>query len=139
LFRKSKDKKIKQELVRNPKTIYSEIGASLAGPGEKGYKALAQKKFGKTSCCFEKEIDRLTVKCQTQKIFILAGGKQFTFTLRQNGCQAGRGEEQFNWPKKKRLLSEILIYINRLSDLFLRFARYINYKEKQRETIWTKG
>jgi cob(I)alamin adenosyltransferase len=39
--------------------------------------------------------------------------------------------------EKEIVLDEVLIYINRLSDLLFTFARAINYREKQKETIWS--
>src|ERR1035437_8092613 len=64
-----KDKKIKQELLEIQSDLF-EIGASLAGPGEKEHRELTQKLATRVTD-FEKEIDRLTVKMPKLKNFIL--------------------------------------------------------------------
>jgi cob(I)alamin adenosyltransferase len=131
-----KDKTIKKELLEIQSDLF-EIGASLAGPGEKEHRALAQS-LAKRVVDFEKEIDRLTVKMPKLKNFILPGGKTGSL-LHLARTVARRAERRtVQLAEKEAVLSEILIYINRLSDLLFTFARYINYKEKQKEIIWIK-
>jgi cob(I)alamin adenosyltransferase len=130
-----KDKKIKNQILEIQNDLFA-IGANLAGPGEKGQQKLAQKlkiKVGE----FEAEIDRLTVKMPKLKSFILPGGKTGSL-LHYSRTLARRAERRtVILAEKEAVMSEILVYINRLSDLLFTFARYINYKEKQKETIWT--
>ncbi|HSW88540.1 MAG TPA: hypothetical protein VLG12_05250, partial [Candidatus Saccharimonadales bacterium] len=38
--------------------------------------------------------------------------------------------------QKEAVEKEILIYINRLSDVFHTMSRYANFKENKKETIW---
>jgi cob(I)alamin adenosyltransferase len=109
----------------------------LAGPGEKEHKLLA-KVLAKRVVEFEKEIDRLTAKMPKLKNFILPGGRIGSL-LHYARTVARRAERRtVQLAEKEAVLSEILIYINRLSDLLFTFARYINYKEKQKEIIWIK-
>jgi cob(I)alamin adenosyltransferase len=130
-----KDRTIKNELFEIQSDLF-EIGASLAGPGEKEHKILA-KTLAKRVIDFEKEIDRLTVKMPKLKNFILPGGRTGSL-LHYARTIARRAERRtVQLAEKEAVLSEILIYINRLSDLLFTFARYINYKEKQKEIIWT--
>jgi cob(I)alamin adenosyltransferase len=73
------------------------------------------------------------------KNFILPGGKTGSF-LHYARTVARRAERRtVQLAEKEAMLPEILIYINRLSDLLFTFARYINYQEKQKEVIWSKG
>ena len=130
-----KDRTIKTELLEIQSDLF-EIGASLAGPSEKEHKLLAQV-LAKRVVEFEKEIDRLTVKMPKLKNFILPSGKTGSL-LHYARTVARRAERRtVQLAEKEAVLSEILIYINRLSDLLFTFARYINYKEKQKETIWS--
>jgi cob(I)alamin adenosyltransferase len=131
-----KDKKIKQEILAIQSDLF-EIGASLAGPGEKEYKVLGEKLKQRVTE-FEKEIDALTQKLPKLKNFILPGGKTGSL-LHYARTVARRAERRtVMLAEKEAVLSEILVYLNRLSDLLFTFARYINYKEKQTETIWIK-
>jgi cob(I)alamin adenosyltransferase len=40
--------------------------------------------------------------------------------------------------QKEEIDEQIVKYINRLSDLFFTIARFVNFLEKQKETIWRK-
>jgi cob(I)alamin adenosyltransferase len=131
-----KDKQIKKELLKIQSDLF-EIGACLAGPGEKEHKALGEK-LRQRVVDFEKEIDRLTPKMPKLKNFILPGGKTGSL-LHYARTIARRAERRIVvLAEKESVLSEVLVYINRLSDLLFTFARYINYREKQKETIWLK-
>jgi cob(I)alamin adenosyltransferase len=129
-----KNRRIKKEILNIQNDLFA-IGASLAGPGEKGYEKLAQKlKVRVTE--FEKEIDFLTPKMPKLKNFILPSGKTGSL-LHYSRTIARRAERRtVALAEKEQVLSEILIYLNRLSDLLFTFARFINYSEKQKETIW---
>ncbi len=130
-----KDKKIKAEILQIQNDLF-EIGANLAGPGEKGYSGFGEK-LKKRVLEFEKTIDVLTNKLPKLKNFILPGGK--TGSLLHYARTVSRRAERRTvaLAGKEEVLEEVLIYLNRLSDLLFTFARYINYKEKQKETIWT--
>jgi cob(I)alamin adenosyltransferase len=131
-----KDRKIKQEILEIQSDLF-EIGACLASPGEKEHQKLAQKL--KTRVLeFEKEIDFLTTKMPKLKHFILPSGKTGSL-LHYARTVARRAERRtVQLAEKEVVLSEILVYLNRLSDLLFTFARYINYQEKQTEVIWSK-
>jgi cob(I)alamin adenosyltransferase len=131
-----KDKKTKKELLEIQSDLF-EIGASLAGPGEKEHQKLAQKLKARV-LEFEKEIDMLTQKMPKLKNFILPGGK--TGSLLHYARTVARRAERRTvvLAEKEAVLSEVLVYLNRLSDLLFMFARIINYKEKQTEIIWNK-
>jgi len=131
-----KDKKIKKALLAIQNDLF-EIGACLAGPGEKEYKRLGEN-LKQRVVTFEEEIDILTKKLPKLKNFILPGGK--TGSLLHYARTIARRAERRTvvLAEKEAVLSEILVYLNRLSDLLFMFARHINYSEKQKEIIWNK-
>jgi cob(I)alamin adenosyltransferase len=129
-----KDRKIKTELLQIQNDLF-EIGACLAGPGEKQHQILS-KKLKKRVGEFEKTIDSLTEKMPKLKNFILPGGKTGSL-LHYARTVARRAERRtVALAEKEAVMDEVLVYINRLSDLLFTFARAINYKQKQKETIW---
>jgi cob(I)alamin adenosyltransferase len=130
-----RDKKIKEEILKIQNDLF-EIGASLAGPGEKQHLTLS-KELKKRVLEFEKTIDLLTKKLPKLKNFILPGGKTGSL-LHYARTIARRAERRtVALAEKEKVLEEVLVYLNRLSDLLFMFARAINYREKQKETIWS--
>jgi cob(I)alamin adenosyltransferase len=129
-----KDKKVKQEIVEIQKDLF-EIGSSIASLSTNKHKALSiflEKRVFE----FEKEIDRLSGKLPELENFILPGGKTGSY-LHYARTIARRAERRIVvLAEKERILREILIYLNRLSDLLFMYARYVNYKEKQKEIVW---
>jgi len=129
-----KDKKIKQELLKIQSDLF-EIGASLAGPGEKEHQKLTQKLKARV-LEFEKEIDTLTQKLPKLKNFILPGGKVGSLLHYARTITRQAERRTVVLAEKEKVLEEVLVYLNRLSDLLFMFARAINHREKQKETIW---
>jgi len=128
-----KDPKIKKELFLVQNDLF-EIGAGLSrftkSEKTKGY---YQKRVNE----FEKTIDALTKKLPKLSHFILPGGGKGGSHLHITRTICRRAERRVaQLSDKEKLNKEILIYINRLSDLLFTFARYINYKEKKKEIIW---
>jgi len=130
-------RKIKKEILKIQNDLF-EIGASLAGPGEREHQTLS-KKLKKRVLEFEKTIDLLTKKLPKLKNFILPGGKTGSL-LHYARTIARRAERRtVALAEKEKVLEEVLVYLNRLSDLLFMFARAINYQEKQKEIIWDGG
>lgn len=127
-----KDTKIKKELFVIQNDLF-EMGASLANPSEsKKYDY-----FSKRVKEFEKQIDELTRKLPQLSNFILPGGKRAGSRLHVARTVCRRAERRVaQLSEKEEVNKEILVYINRLSDLLFTFARYINYKEKKKEILW---
>jgi len=64
------------------------------------------------------------------KNFILPGGRTGSL-LHYARTVARRAERRtVALAEKEKVMEDILVYINRLSDLLFTFARYINHKEK---------
>ncbi|OGH21504.1 MAG: ATP:cob(I)alamin adenosyltransferase [Candidatus Levybacteria bacterium RIFCSPLOWO2_01_FULL_38_13] len=121
---------ITNELIEIQKDLF-EIGAALANPRQ----ALNLSKRVKE---FEKTIDKMTKELPPLFNFILPGGGVAGSTLHIARTVCRRTERRIvELSKKEKVQSDVIVYINRLSDLFLTVSRFINQKEKQKEVIWT--
>lgn len=120
---------LRKELIRIQNDLF-EVGGALANPKQKNNLSKRTKEF-------EKLIDELTKKLPPLFNFILPGGGVTGATLHIARTVCRRAERRIvSLPVKEKVQPEIIIYINRLSDLFLTMSRFINMKEKKKETIW---
>ncbi len=88
----------------------------------------------------EKIIDKLTEKLPGLHNFILPGGGRAGASLHFARTICRRAERRVvSLSKKEKVALEILIYLNRLSDLLFTMARFVNFKEKRKEIIWRKN
>lgn len=88
---------------------------------------------------FEKKIDEMTEKLPELKNFILPGGSSAGAALHQARTVSRRVERRLVALMQHEDIDESIVkYVNRLSDLLFTMARDINFKEKQKETIWAK-
>ncbi len=125
-----KDKKLKEELTRIQSDLF-EIGALLANPTSKAKDLTDRVKD------FEKIIDRLEKDLPALSNFILPGGGRVGSFLHLARTVVRRAERRIaELLEKEGTQEEIVVYINRLSDLLFMFARFINYKEKKKEVQW---
>ena len=86
----------------------------------------------------EKEIDKILSKLPTLKSFILPGGSEISSKIHIARTICRRCEISIlELNKKKAVNSEILKYINRLSDFLFVVAREVNLKKK--EVLWKPG
>ena len=130
-----KDKEITQEILKIQSDLF-EIGSSIASLATNKHKDLSAF-LKKRVTEFEKEIDLLANKLPELENFILPGGGVSGSRMHYARTIARRAERRIvNLAEKEKVLSEILVYLNRLSDLLFMYARVINYKEKQKEIIW---
>lgn len=85
----------------------------------------------------EAEIDRLSGELQEEGYFVLPGGNPVSAHCHLARTVARRAERRL-WTlnRKDRLLPEILIFINRLSDLFFVMARVAMQREGSLEEKW---
>jgi len=131
----TKDKNIKSELLKIQQDLF-DIGANLADLRVQQNQVIEQKLKTRVSE-FEKQIDLLTKKLPILNNFILPSGRIGSL-LHYARTIARRAERRtVILAEKEKVLPEVLVYLNRLSDLLFIFARAINHKEKQRETIWS--
>lgn len=88
---------------------------------------------------FEKQIDVMTAKLPQLKHFILPGGSRSASFLHVSRTITRRSERRVvALLKKEEIDIHILMYLNRLSDLFFTMARYVNHLDGQKENIWIK-
>jgi len=126
---------IKKELVKIQNDLFL-IGSLLASPNTK-YKIHNTKYFSERAVEFEKLIDGMTRKLPRLMNFILPGGGEAGAALHLARTVCRRTERRIvALSNKQKINSSILIYINRLSDLFFTMARFVNSQEKKKETIW---
>jgi cob(I)alamin adenosyltransferase len=131
-----KDKKLKSKLLVVQNDLF-EIGASLANPSSKKHKHL-EKYLGERVIEFEQEIDGLTKVLPEIKNFILPGGSKIGSGLHFARTLVRRAERRVvELAEKEKINAQVMIYMNRLSDLLFMYARSINYKEKKKEIIWS--
>ena len=129
----SKKKKIIEQLEGIQHDLL-DIGSVLAFPDSPPVMGLEERTEG-----FEKLIDEMTDKMPELKNFILPGGRVAGAQLHVARTTARKAERKIVALIQEEDIDETLVkYINRLSDLFFTMARYINFLEKQKETIWRK-
>ncbi len=129
--RKTQSAKIKTELIKIQNDLLL-IGSTLANPLAKPLE-----KLDKRVEDFEKLIDELTAKLPELRNFILPGGGVAGAMLHLSRTICRRAERRIvDLSQTESVDTHILTYFNRLSDVLFTLARYVNYKEKQKETIW---
>ena len=124
---------VEKELEKIQHDLF-EIGSALALPH-----ALPVTGLDSRPKEFEKLIDDLTEQMPELKNFILpSGGKAGTF-LHVCRTIARRAERRVVALLQEESVDEkIVIYLNRLSDVFFTMARYVNFVEKKKEIRWIK-
>src|SRR5690348_989404 len=123
--------KVRSELEKIQHDLL-DIGSALATPHPMPVEGLEKRPKE-----FEKMIDDLTKKMPELKNFILPGGGKAGSLLHVCRTIARRAERQLvGLMQKEELDQTIVMYLNRLSDLFFTLARYTNYKEKKKEVRW---
>jgi len=133
LLPSSKFKKIKKELTQIQHDLFV-IGSSLASPKNPSLSNLNHRPQE-----IEKLIDSLTLELPPLKNFILPGGGKAGSTLHACRSIARRAERRLiSLMHKEQADDVILVYLNRLSDLFFTLARFVNLIEKKKEVKWIK-
>jgi cob(I)alamin adenosyltransferase len=111
-----------------------DIGSALATPHPLPVEGLEKRPKE-----FEKIIDNLTKQMPEIKYFILPGGGKAGSLLHVCRTITRRAERQLvALIQKEDVDQAIVVYLNRLSDLFFTLARYVNYEEKKKEIKWIK-
>lgn len=131
-FLKDKEKKKTVEKIQADLFL---IGASLAGRKNHQLNPYLITRVKE----IEKEIDRIEEKLAPLRHFILPGGSQAAsfFHLLRSVCR--RAERRVvELSGKQKIEEQILVFLNRLSDLFFVLARAENKKSGVKEKIWKK-
>jgi cob(I)alamin adenosyltransferase len=128
-------KKLQKEIIDLLQTIQNDlfaIGSALSNPNSKSLDFLQ-----KQVSAYENSIDSMTKILPPLQNFILPGGciPGATIHLARTVCR--RVERSVvKLSQEKEVDSNILVYFNRLSDLFFTMARYVNFLAKKTELIW---
>ena len=131
------NKQIKDQLVMIQNDLF-ELGANLANPNAKNSKKLNEF-LKKRVMEFEKEIDEITQKLPQITHFILPGGSNLAVSLHLCRTFCRRAERRVVELSGKQVVDEnVIMYLNRLSDLFFALARHANFLDKEKETYWVE-
>lgn len=127
---------IKKELIQIQNDLLK-IGSALANPDPK-YLVLDTKYFLTRVKEFEKLIDQMTLKMPKLNNFILPQGGKTGSMLHLARAVCRRLERRVvALDMKEKINPSIIVYFNRLSDLLFTMARFVNFKEKRREKVWS--
>jgi len=126
---------IKQELLKIQNDLF-EIGSGISNPK---YSILNTEYYSGRIKNFENMIDSLGIKTPKINSFILPGGGGIGAMLHLARAVCRRLERRVvELNNKRKINNEIIIYLNRLSDLLFTMARFANFKEEKKERIWVK-
>lgn len=134
---KDKGLRIKRELIKIQNDLL-EIGSALANPANSEQRT-ATSYLAKRVKEFEDFIDKMTEKMPKLANFILPGGGKAGSMLHLARAISRRAERRIvALNSEQKIDNNIIIYMNRLSDLLFTMARFVNFKEKKKEVIWIK-
>lgn len=112
------------------------IGSSLGNPTT-NYELQTMNYLTKRVKEFEDFIDEMTIKMPKLSNFILPGGGSVGSMLQLARTVSRRAERRVvELAQKEPIDSNVIMYMNRLSDLLFTMARSVNFKEKQKEILW---
>lgn len=122
---------LKKELEKIQHNLFA-IGSYLANPQAEPLADLSKRVEE-----FEKMIDEQTAKMPELHNFILPGGGKAGASLHQARTVCRRAERRLVALMQEEEIDGLVVkYINRLSDLLFSTARFVNHKEKKKETLW---
>lgn len=131
----NKRQEIRSELIEIQNDLLK-IGSNLANPQVSSQK-LAVSSLSKRVKEFEGFIDEMTQQMPKLSNFILPGGGKTGAMLHLARAVCRRTERRIvEFNSKKKIDDNIIIYLNRLSDLLFTMARFANFQEKKKEVIW---
>lgn len=129
----SNDAELKTVLTKVQKDLFT-IGAELAGT--KGIPVMNPQKI----MDLETKIDAVEEKLPTLRHFILPGGTKTAALLHVARTVCRRAERAVvALAGREKINRQIIIYLNRLSDLFFVLARSENRKKRIEEPVWGMG
>jgi cob(I)alamin adenosyltransferase len=131
-FRKNLEFKDIDEILKKIQNHLFLIGSELAGAN------LKTKVSGKEVKWLEEVLEKFDKEVEPISNFIYPTGSIPSSSLQVARAICRRVErEAFRFSKRKRIVrSEVLAYINRLSDVLFILARVINKRMKVRDEIW---
>ncbi len=133
----SKDAEISQLLSQIQHDLHV-VCADLATPSDA--KAKIERTSNERTQRLEKIIDKMDAELEPLKNFILAGGSELSGRLHIARTVARRAERLvISHASEASINSEIVIYINRLSDLLFVLARIANKRAGVSDIAWDQA
>ena len=131
-----KDGVLQDMLAGIQKDLFS-IGSQLADPG---FKHQTRAKFNlavERIAALETAIDTFETELPPLRQFILSGGGQAGAMLHVARTVCRRAERQVvSLSEKIDVNSNVIVYLNRLSDFLFVMARVVNHREGKQEVEW---
>lgn len=125
------------DLLRKIQSDLFVLGSDLASPHDSPHADKIPRIAAKDSEYLETKIDFYQNECPPMKFFVLPGGSEAASWLHVVRTIVRRAERLVvGMDDPKDELKDIIIYLNRLSDLFFIMARYMNQKSGIEETEW---
>lgn len=130
------DKELK-EVLENIQLDLFTLGSDLATPDENNITFAVPRVDENFVKKLEESIDKFTDKLPPLKNFILPGGSKGSSLLHLARTVCRRGERAVVTLQKNEKIGEnILVYLNRLSDLLFVLARYANLVTNTPDVEW---
>lgn len=132
----NKKNKLAQQIAKIQNELF-DLGAELATPSD--YKKKSFKAINSASIrALELGIDKIIAKLPELKSFVLPGGSITNAYLHLARSVCRRAERKIvKLAQQEKVSQNILIYINRLSDLLFAMAR--NEVSRTKEFLWKPG
>ena len=126
-----------QEILGGIQKDLFSVGAQLADPG---FKHQTRAKFSLPAeriAALESAIDAFETELPPLRQFILSGGGQAGAMLHVARTVCRRAERQVvGLSEKIDVNSDVIVYLNRLSDFLFVIARVVNHREGKQEVEW---
>lgn len=129
------------ELCKSIQNDLFQIGSYLADPKRETDQAIIKLNLSRKSInTLEAAIDFFSDACPPLRNFIIPGSNILNAYFHNARTVARRAERKVvSLISDQKLNSDILIYVNRLSDLFFALARYTSYKLNAAEVLYDKN
>ncbi len=133
------DLKEVQEVLKKIQNDLFDVGSVLATPDAKQLEKLGSFVGLEDVRFLEKKIDLLEKDLSPLKNFILPGGDKVAAQLHVARTVCRRAEREIvHLHTLEKIDSQMIIYINRLSDFLFVLARWVNAKKGIVEPLWKK-
>ncbi|MDQ3398034.1 MAG: cob(I)yrinic acid a,c-diamide adenosyltransferase [Deinococcota bacterium] len=116
-----------------------EVGADLATPQDSAYDKTIDRLGEDDVAGLESLIDRYDAELAPLRNFILPGGLEASAALQLARTVARRAErEVVSLARGEEINPQLLVYLNRLSDLLFVLARVVNHRGGVSDSPWRK-
>lgn len=130
------DPELDRHLARIQDELFC-VGAELATPHEARARSAIPPVEAAWATRLEGAIDGWETELPPLRQFILPGGTRTAAALHLARCVCRRAERRVvALASQAEVVPEVLVYLNRLSDLLFVAARVANHRARRRETPW---